>query len=129
MKRSGILNAPLLGLIGRLGHTDAVVVADCGLPIPRDVPVVDLAVVQGLPAILPVLDALLDELVVERATVAEEGLGSAFDAHVRGRVGEVGAVSHEDLKAMTAGAAFVVRTGEATPWANVVLHVGVPFGA
>jgi D-ribose pyranase len=128
VKRTGLLNAPLLGLVGRLGHTDELVVADCGLPVPAGVPVVDLAVRQGLPGIHDVLDALLDELVVEAATLAEEGAGSAFDTWVSGRVPcPVDRVSHAELKRRTAHAAFVVRTGEATPYANVVLRAGVPF--
>jgi D-ribose pyranase len=127
VKRTGILNGPLLSRIGRLGHLDTFVVADCGLPVPADVPLVDLAVAQGLPGISDVLDALLDELVVEAAWLAEEGAGSAFDDHVVRRVSSVNRIPHNSLKRLTSEASFVVRTGEATPYANVVLRAGVPF--
>ena len=49
MKRRGILNDALSGALARLGHTDTVVVADCGLPRPPGVAVVDLALVFGVP--------------------------------------------------------------------------------
>ena len=50
MKKHGILNSALSGLIASLGHTDLLVVADAGLPIPPGVPVIDLAVRCGVPS-------------------------------------------------------------------------------
>lgn len=130
MKRRGILNVDLAARCARLGHTDLVCVADCGLPVPADVPVVDLAVVQGLPSFADVVGALLDELVVEGHVVAEETHGRPADAVIAAEAGRLGpreVVSHEELKTLVADCAFVVRTGEATPYANVVLRSGVPF--
>jgi D-ribose pyranase len=37
------------------------------------------------------------------------------------------AVSHEDLKARAGAARLVVRTGDATPYSNVLLRAGYPF--
>ena len=124
MKKSGILNARLAGLIAALGHGDALVIADAGLPIPRGVEVIDLAVVLGTPGFWPVLDAVLDEMVVESATVAEEAaaLTSAFEERL-----PVKTVSHEELKRISCTARAVIRTGEATPYANIVLTAGVAF--
>ncbi|GAA5165601.1 D-ribose pyranase [Ornithinimicrobium tianjinense] len=130
MKRQGILNVDLAARCARLGHTDLVCVADCGLPVPADVPIVDLAVVQGLPSFADVLTALLDELVVEHHVVAEEIDGQPAAAVLRAaaeRLGPREVVSHQQLKALVADCAFVVRTGEATPYANVLLRSGVPF--
>lgn len=127
MKRTGIINAELLAAIGRLGHTDLLVVADCGLPVPPGVQVVDLAVVMGTPSLLSVLDALLTELVVEQATVAEEVFEFPLGPLLLQRLPTATAVSHERFKAATAAARVVVRTGEATPYANVILRSGVPF--
>ena len=39
----------------------------------------------------------------------------------------VRAIPHEELKRLTASARAVVRTGETTPFANVVLVAGVTF--
>ena len=127
MKRQGLLNPQLCAAIARLGHTDTFVVADCGLPAPRDVPVVDLALVFGIPRFSEVLSAVLSEVVVDHAVIAGEAVGAEPEEWVRGRIDRVLTVPHEELKRQVADASFVVRTGETTPFANVVVHCGVPF--
>lgn len=129
MRRTGILNAELAAALARLGHTDLVVVGDCGLPRPAGVPVVDLALTFGVPTFAQVVDALAAELVVEQATVATEITLANPEALelVTARFGEPASLSHEDLKAAAAAAKLFVRTGEATPYANVLLRCGVPF--
>ena len=129
MKRAGILHAGLSRELARLGHTQQVVVADCGLPLPRgaDTVVVDLALTRGVPTFEQVLDALLGELVVEGATLADEARGTVVERWVTARGLEPDAVPHARIKELADGAALVVRTGEATPYANVVLRCGVPF--
>lgn len=130
MKRGGILNARLAAGLAGLGHTDVVVVADCGLPMPRGPQIVDLALVPGIPSFAAVLDAILGEIVVEGATAASEVSRSpalAAGLHERLDAVELTLVPHEELKRLSADARLVVRTGEATPYANVLLRCGVPF--
>jgi D-ribose pyranase len=127
MKRGGILNAELNAAVSRLGHGDLVLVADCGMPAPAGVPVVDLAVVFGVPRFDQVLAALFGDLVFEAAVVAHEARGSAPEAWVTEQLPEVGYVSHEELKRLSASAKLFIRTGEATPYANALLTCGVPF--
>ena len=129
MKRAGILNAELSRRLALLGHTDTVVVADCGLPQPPAVPVVDLAVVFGVPTFEQVLRALAAELVVESTVVAAEAGERNPDVVrlVESLFGGTERVAHEQFKQLTAGARLLVRTGEASPYANVVLRCGVPF--
>lgn len=127
MKRQGLLNPQLCAAIARLGHTDTFVVADCGLPVPRDVPVVDLALVFGIPRFSEVLSAVLAEVVVDHAVIATEAMGAESEGWVRSHVENVETVSHEELKRQVADASFVVRSGETTSFANVLLHCGVPF--
>ena len=128
MKRDGIINAELAGALASLGHTDLVVVCDAGLPIPPGPAVVDLAFRFGVPTFETVLSGLLEELVVEGATAAEE-VESNPRSHelLRARLPDLGLVPHEELKRMVAGAKLAVRTGEATPYSNVILRCGVPF--
>lgn len=127
MKKTGILNAELNAGLSRLGHGDLVVVADCGLPIPPGVQVVDLALVHGVPRFVDVLDALLGDAVFQECVVATEAYGTDAGAWLAERFPERRAVSHEALKAMSADARLFVRTGEATAFANAVLVCGVPF--
>ncbi len=131
MKKRGILHPELARVIASMGHTDTLVVADVGLPIPAGVTRIDLAVIEGVPGFLPVLDAVAGELEVERLTVASEleAVNPDLAAEIRGRFpdAEAGTVDHERLKAMTAGATAIVRTGETSPYANVILAGGVTF--
>ncbi|MDA7425771.1 D-ribose pyranase [Thalassococcus lentus] len=125
MKKHGILQRELAGLIAALGHGDSLVIGDSGLPVPKGVPCIDLAVTVGTPAIWPVLDAVLGEMVTERAVIASEAEGpvaSGFEDRL-----QCERVSHETLKRLCGDARAVVRTGEATPYANIVLYAGVAF--
>ncbi|KND35607.1 D-ribose pyranase [Streptomyces acidiscabies] len=129
MKKGGILNRHLAGAIAELGHGDGVLVCDAGMPIPDGPRVIDLAFRAGVPSFEDVLAGLLDELVVEGAVAAAEvrEANPAADALLAGSFAELAYVSHEKLKELSAGARLVVRTGEARPYANVLLRCGVFF--
>ncbi|MET7732336.1 D-ribose pyranase [Streptomyces sp. NPDC005402] len=129
MKKAGILNRHLSGALAELGHGDGVLVCDAGMPIPDGPRVVDLAFRAGVPSFAEVLDGLLAELVVEGGTAAEEvrGANPAAAELLHARLPELHLVSHEKLKELSAGARLVVRTGEARPYANVLLRCGVFF--
>lgn len=131
MKKSGILNPDLLSVIGKMGHTDRLVIADSGLPIPPGVRRIDLALVAGVPTFLQALEAVLAELQVEAAVVAEEMAARSpqvYSATQRllGAI-RLDRVPHESFKALLPGVRAVVRTGEQTPYANVILQSGVTF--
>jgi D-ribose pyranase len=131
MKKLGLLNQPISNVIAGMGHGDALVIADAGLPIPASTPRIDLAVRAGLPAFLDVLSAVLDELKVEEAIAASELRSKSPEMFVRlqATLGSIPLreVAHETFKAETAWAKAVVRTGEFTPYANVILVAGVVF--
>jgi hypothetical protein len=69
---AGIIHPQLSRVLSEFGHTDGLVVADGGLPIPTEVERVDLAWRPGQPSFSGVLDAVLDEFVVERAVGSAE---------------------------------------------------------
>ncbi|MFE3323288.1 D-ribose pyranase [Streptomyces sp. NPDC059176] len=129
MKKAGILNRHLAGALAELGHGDGVLVCDAGMPIPAGPKMVDLAFRAGVPSFAEVLDGLLDELVVEGATAAYEVRDANPEAwaFLDTRFTELGLIPHEKLKDMTADVRLVVRTGEARPYANVLLRCGVFF--
>jgi len=129
VKRTGILNRHLSGALAELGHGDGVLVCDAGMPIPEGPRVVDLAFRAGVPSFAEVVDGLLAELVVEGATAASEVREANPGASrlPEGVFPELRLVSHERLKELSAGARLVVRTGEARPYANVLLRCGVFF--
>ena len=131
MKKIGLLNQPLSEVIAGLGHTDTLVIADAGLPVPPGTRRIDLALVEGIPSFLDTLGAVLSEMQVERVVVAEEMLDvspGTYDAVVE-LLGDVPVetVTHPVFKEQTRSARAVVRTGEFTPYANVILVAGVVF--
>lgn len=127
MKKSGLLNPALVRAVARLGHSNTFVIADCGLPIPRNVEVIDLSLVFGIPRFLDVLEAVLAEVIVEGGVAAEDIRGTDVDRWVADRLESVAYISHEELKQRVSDAEFVIRTGETTSYANVILRCGVPF--
>jgi len=133
MKRAALLNIELSQIIASMGHGDMLVIGDAGLPVPPGVRRVDLAVVRGVPSLDQVLQAILSELQVETATVALECLdGQQLPAWYQQRQADglpsaPQCVPHEEFKTLSRQAVAVVRTGECTPYANIVLHSGVVF--
>ncbi len=129
MRRDGVWHPRLAQVIAALGHGDLLVVADPGLPVPPGVEAIDLVFTRGEPALVPVLRVVAAELVVEAAHLADELTDEKLLTAIERSLGQVPVhrASHETLKSMTARATAVVRTGEDTPYANVVLRAGVPF--
>ncbi|MET7538023.1 D-ribose pyranase [Streptomyces sp. NPDC055059] len=129
MKKAGILNRHLAGALAELGHGDGVLVCDAGMPIPAGPRVVDLAFRAGVPSFAEVVDGLLDELVVEGGTAAAEIRAANPEAAglLAERLPALAFVPHEELKELSRDARLVVRTGEARPYANVLLRCGVFF--
>ena len=136
MKRTALLNRHLSALVASLGHMNEIVVADAGLPVPAGVSVIDLAVTPGVPSFRELLAALQSELVIEGAVWAEEAsdeLSSLMQCEVdfwaseTGKEITVSRLPHEAFKHRTQKARAVIRTGEVTPYANIILISGVAF--
>jgi D-ribose pyranase len=131
MKRTTLLHAELSDVIARLGHGDLLVIGDAGLPIPDGPRRIDLAVSANVPRFIDVLSAVLAELQVEGAIVAEElaGASPVVSAQLRDKLGAtpIATLSHEQFTAATRNARAIVRTGEFSPYANVILRAGVVF--
>lgn len=131
MKKIGILNSEISKVISELGHTDTIVICDSGLPIPANVKRIDLALKKNVPSFMDCLETVLLEMQVEQAFVAHEmeqvspKLKRQMEASLNGVI--IHEVGHEELKAMTHQAKAIIRTGEFTPYANVILQAGVIF--
>lgn len=132
MKDHGLIHPQLLRVLAETGHGDLVGIADAGLPIPAAVERVDLGLTRGVTGFADVARAVLAELRVEAMILAEESRTSC--PHLVALLQELAPaaelvwVDHEQLKARSAGARAIVRTGEFTPYANVLLVSGVDFG-
>nr|WP_075576098.1 D-ribose pyranase [Olsenella timonensis] len=132
MKKALLLNSSVSAAISRMGHTDWITIADCGLPVRGSAERIDLALHKGVPGFLDVLSTVLSELCVERAILAEE-IKETSPEMLRAVLSELGEgvsveyVPHEEFKRLTQDSVAVVRTGECTSYANVILQSGVTF--
>lgn len=131
MKRDKLLNRDIIAEVAALGHTEYMCIADCGLPTPKGVRVIDISITAGAPSFLEVVDAVAQELVIESIILAQEieaknpNLSTAM--HDRFGEGPISKVSHEELKRLTEKAKCIIRTGENSSYANVILVGGVNF--
>lgn len=130
MKKKGILNSEIASVLAKMGHTDTIVIADCGLPIPAHVKRIDIALKPGTPGFMETLQAVADDMEIEHITIAEELISNQkLTNEIMTVVSPalVSHVSHEVFKTYTHHAMAVIRTGETTPYANIILHSGVTF--
>jgi len=131
LKKTGILNSHISKALSDLGHTDTIVIADAGLPIPEGVLKIDISLKSGMPSFLDVLNAVLEDMIVEKVIIAKEVKQHNILVHeemmkqfAKMKMQYVG---HEKFKLLTQKAKVVIRTGEITPYANCILQSGVFF--
>lgn len=131
MRKTQLLNSQISTVISEMGHTDSLGIGDCGLPIPKDVKRIDLALIKNLPSFLDTLKAVLLELQIEEVILAKETeeVSKELYEEILNCIGNVKVtfVTHEELKEDLRVCKAVIRTGEQTPYANIILKSGVVF--
>lgn len=135
MKKAGILNGDISRVLSYMGHTDTLCIGDCGLPIPDEVERIDLTVRFGSPSFMEVLEAVTDDMVVEEIVLAEEigeqnpailtQVEQLFDK--KNQQIKIRFVPHVQFKEETKECKAIIRTGETTPYANIILKSGCIF--
>lgn len=125
MKEHGILNSEISKRLSDLGHTDLIAIGDCGLPIDSDKKI-DLALKLGEPKFINVLEVLLEDFGCEHYILASEIKEKNPDqeAAIKNLLAGVSSeyISHEDFKKKLDEVKFVIRTGENTPYSNIILR-------
>ncbi len=133
MKKNGILNSDISRVLSYMGHTDRICIGDCGLPIPEETERIDLALAFGEPTFLRTLEVVADNMKIEKIVLAEEiktknpQVLQKIEELFAGQSIEVEFVPHEELKKQTKACKAVIRTGEITPYANIILQSGCIF--
>ena len=131
MKKSYLLNSEISYVIAKMGHSDGLALGDCGLPVPEGTKRIDLAISKNLPGFIDTLKAVLSELEIQEVIVAEETkqISPEIFKEIKELIGstKISFVSHEDLKKGLTNCKAVIRTGEQTPFANIILKSGVVF--
>lgn len=131
MKKTALLNSNISKVISKMGHTDGLAIGDCGLPIPQETERIDLALIKGIPSFIDTLKGVLTELQVEEVEIAEEIIQVSPDTYeeikqILGHI-KIRIITHEELKEKLKECKAVIRTGEQTPYANIILRSGVVF--
>ena len=131
MKKIGVINAPISAVIAELGHMDTLTIADAGLPIPDEVYRIDLALAEGIPGFIDTLRVVLSEMEVEKAIVADEmkQVSPSILTEVQQLLGDIPIefVAHQRFKELSQSSRAIIRTGEFSPYANIILVSGVVF--
>jgi len=139
MKKNTLLNADLSHCIAMLGHTDEITICDAGFPIPTPSKRIDLALIKGIPTFIETVKATLSEMQIEGVILAEEFKTISPECHaelirliqieeaLREKPITITYLSHEAFKTRTHQSKAIVRTGECTPYANVIFQSGVVF--
>src|SRR5512136_2868339 len=74
MLKTGILNPHINSLLSRVRHTNTLVIADRGFPFWPMIETVDISLVDGIPTVLQVLEAIRSNFCIGRAFMAQEFL-------------------------------------------------------
>lgn len=131
MKKIGIMNKDISTVIAGMGHNDEIMVCGSAFPIPEGTTRIDLALEPGLPAFMDVVRVITKELEVERFLVSEETREKSPERfnEIRDffpdKVMKV--IPQSELKEQAKTVKACIRTGECTPFSNVILVAGVIF--
>jgi len=127
MLKTGILNPHVLNLLARFRHTNTIVIADGRFPSWPQIETVDISLVDDVPTVLQVLSAVRAQCVIGKAWMAREFLKAnntrtqaAFANGLKGL--ELKREAHVDFKKRVPNAIGLIRTGDTTPYANVILE-------
>lgn len=133
MKKKGIINADIASVLAYLGHMDKIAIGDAGLPVPDHVLRIDLAVKPGLPRFQDVLETVLDDMHVETIYLAEElkTMNPTMHQTIQTLCPDTSTeyMPHARFKEDLNDCKAVIRTGEVTPYSNIILQSNVFFNS
>ena len=127
MLKTGILNPQLNSLLSRVRHTNLLVIADRGFPYWPMIETIDIALVDDLPTVLQVLEAIRPNFVIGQLTMAREFCTHnppAIQDRFASATVELNRVfiPHIELKQLVPGAIGLIRTGDTVAYANMILE-------
>ncbi len=127
MLKTGILNPQILSLLARVRHTNTLVISDRGFPFWPQIETMDISLVDDVPRVLDVLQALRGNFNIGRAFMAEEfqmvnaaETRVAFEAALSGV--PVAFEPHVEFKKRVPHAIGLIRTGDTVQYANMILE-------
>lgn len=131
MKKNGIINSDISKVLSYMRHTDLICISDLGLPCPNDINTIDLSLKLGYPSFMDVLSEVTKDMKIERIILAEEIKNNNKEVYnkILSMFENISIeyVSHNDFKQKTSDCKAIIRTGEATPYANIILQSACIF--
>ncbi|MEG0284410.1 MULTISPECIES: D-ribose pyranase [Vagococcus] len=131
MKKSKVINSDISRVISQMGHFDKLSIGDAGMPVPMTTEKIDLAVDNGIPSFMEVLNNVLEELEVQKVYLAEEikEMNPEVLKQIQERLPdtEIEFIPHNEMKQELNNCHAFIRTGEMSPYANILLESGVVF--
>ncbi|MDF2937584.1 MAG: D-ribose pyranase [Paenibacillaceae bacterium] len=128
MKKGGILHPGINRLLAETGHTDLITIADRGFPVPMGVERIDLGLIAGIPTVIDVLAAIDGEFIIDTVIIAEEMTGASpgryLELQERFPHVHIRMVPHLEFKQIVPESRAVIKTGDATPYANMIIVSG-----
>ena len=131
MKRNGIVNSEISKVLSYMRHTDLICISDLGLPCPNNIKTIDLSLKLGYPSFLDVLSEIIKDMKIEHIILAEEIKNNNKEVYnkILNMFENISIeyVSHNDFKQKTFDCKAIIRTGESTPYANIILQSACIF--
>ena len=126
MLKNGILNPHINSLLSRVRHTNTLVIADRGFPFWTTIETVDISLVDGIPTVLQVLNAIKPGFVIGQIYMAEEFLAVNTEATQKAFADAIGDVPlhhepHIEFKTRVPQAVGLIRTADTIQYANMIL--------
>lgn len=131
LKKTTVINSELSTVIAGMGHMDWLSIGDAGMSVPMDTKKIDLALTKQLPSFIDVLKNILAELEVQKIYLADE-IKTQNPKQLTAIKEllpdvEIEFMPHSQLKKDLSKTHAFVRTGEMTPFSNIILESGVTF--
>lgn len=139
MHKGQLFNSQICQILSKMGHTDQIAIGDAGLPIPDSTFRIDLALTYGIPSFLQTFEIVSEDMQIEKILLAKEIIDSNRNIHeqilkrvkyleeVQKKCIGIMYITHDMLKQQTQQCKAVIRTGECSPYANIILQSGVIF--
>ncbi len=126
---NGILNPQINSLLARVRHTNMLVIADRGFPFWPMIETVDISLVDTIPTVLQVFQAIRPNFDIGEVWMAEEFLHNNTPEVCKLFALAAGSIplrhqAHTEFKKRVPGAIGLIRTGDTTQYANMILVSG-----
>ncbi len=127
MLQTSIINPHVLDLLAKIRHTNTLVIADAAFPYWPQIETVDISLTRGIPTVLDLLDLLTPVFQIGHIWQAEEFLSHNSPEVIARFARSFGSIpltreAHLEFKKRVPHAIGLIRSGDATPYGNIIVQ-------